>query len=64
MPEWAGLETTAAIRNSEKGSTRHLSMVAMTAHAGYLRVAAEGLPRLEREVAELVEELRAFVTVE
>jgi two-component system, sensor histidine kinase and response regulator len=33
MPELDGLETTAAIRNSEKGTTRHLPIVAMTAHA-------------------------------
>jgi two-component system sensor histidine kinase/response regulator len=33
MPELDGLETTGAIRNSEKGTTRHLPTVAMTAHA-------------------------------
>jgi two-component system sensor histidine kinase/response regulator len=33
MPELDGLETTTAIRNSEKGTTRHLPIVAMTAHA-------------------------------
>jgi two-component system, sensor histidine kinase and response regulator len=33
MPELDGLETTAAIRNSERGTSRHLPIVAMTAHA-------------------------------
>jgi two-component system sensor histidine kinase/response regulator len=33
MPELDGLETTGAIRNTEKGTTRHLPIVAMTAHA-------------------------------
>jgi two-component system, sensor histidine kinase and response regulator len=33
MPELDGLETTAAIRAKEKGSARHLPIVAMTAHA-------------------------------
>jgi two-component system, sensor histidine kinase and response regulator len=33
MPELDGLETMTAIRNSEKGTSRHLPIVAMTAHA-------------------------------
>ena len=33
MPELDGLETTAAIRKGEKGTGRHLPIVAMTAHA-------------------------------
>jgi two-component system, sensor histidine kinase and response regulator len=33
MPELDGLETTAAIRANEKGTSRHLPIVAMTAHA-------------------------------
>jgi two-component system, sensor histidine kinase and response regulator len=33
MPELDGLETTTAIRNSEKGTSRHLPIAAMTAHA-------------------------------
>jgi two-component system, sensor histidine kinase and response regulator len=33
MPELDGLETTAAIRAKEKGTSRHLPIVAMTAHA-------------------------------
>ncbi len=34
MPEMDGLEATAAIRDAEKDKTRHLPVVAMTAHAG------------------------------
>jgi two-component system, sensor histidine kinase and response regulator len=33
MPELNGLETTAAIRSRENGSSRHLPIIAMTAHA-------------------------------
>ena len=33
MPEMSGLEATAAIRKAERGSTRHVPIVAMTAHA-------------------------------
>ena len=33
MPELNGLETTAAIRAKEKGSSYHLPIIAMTAHA-------------------------------
>jgi two-component system, sensor histidine kinase and response regulator len=33
MPEMDGLETTAAIRASERGTDRHLPIVAFTAHA-------------------------------
>jgi two-component system sensor histidine kinase/response regulator len=33
MPELNGLETTAAIRSRENGTSRHLPIVAMTAHA-------------------------------
>jgi two-component system, sensor histidine kinase and response regulator len=33
MPELDGLETAAAIRAKEKGTSRHLPIVAMTAHA-------------------------------
>jgi two-component system, sensor histidine kinase and response regulator len=33
MPELDGLETAAAIRGKEKGTSRHLPIVAMTAHA-------------------------------
>ncbi|HJS73236.1 MAG TPA: response regulator, partial [Vicinamibacteria bacterium] len=33
MPEWSGLEATAAIRERERGGRKHLPIVAMTAHA-------------------------------
>jgi CheY-like chemotaxis protein len=33
MPEMDGLETTTVIRNREKGSGRHIPVIAMTAHA-------------------------------
>ena len=33
MPEMSGLEATEAIRKAERGSTRHVPIVAMTAHA-------------------------------
>jgi CheY-like chemotaxis protein len=33
MPEMDGLETTAAIREQEQGTDRHLPIVALTAHA-------------------------------
>lgn len=33
MPEMDGLETTAAIREQERGTDRHLPIVALTAHA-------------------------------
>ena len=34
MPELDGLEATAAIRNAELGTGRHLPIVALTAYAG------------------------------
>jgi signal transduction histidine kinase/ActR/RegA family two-component response regulator len=33
MPEMSGLEATEAIRLSERGTTRHIPIIAMTAHA-------------------------------
>ncbi len=33
MPEMSGFEATTAIRNAERGTTRHMPIIAMTAHA-------------------------------
>ncbi len=68
MPEMGGLEATAAIRALEKGNSRHLPIIAMTAHAmkgdraRFLEAGMDGYvakPVKARELVRTIEETLA-----
>jgi CheY-like chemotaxis protein len=66
MPEWSGLEATEAIRKSEKGTGKHVPIVAMTAHAmkgdreRCLASGMDGYVSKPLDARELYENINAF----
>jgi two-component system sensor histidine kinase/response regulator len=70
MPEMDGLETTAAIRNQEQSSGRHMPIIAMTAHAmrgdreRCLAAGMDGYISKPIVSAELLESIEAVIGVQ
>jgi CheY-like chemotaxis protein len=66
MPQMGGVEATAAIREHEKGTGQHLSIVALTAHAmtgdreKYLASGMDGYLAKPIQIRELDEVLKLY----